>query len=276
MKREVIFMLISFLGISIQSEAQGDLLVTPKRVIFEGNKQKEELSLVNIGKDTATYSISFVQRSMKEDGSFINIDKSDPDNMFADPFLRVFPRTVTLAPGEPQVIALQCRRKPDMKEGEYRSHLYFRAEKNNKPLGSGDKGKDTTLLSVQLIPVFGLSIPIIIRSGDVNVSAALSDLKIETRQDSIQVLKLTLNRSGNISIYGNIIAEYMPLKGKSYEIGSIKGVGVYTDINRRNISMKLGKTQGMAIKNGKLRVRYTSPDESKYVVYAESEIDIIK
>ena len=170
---------------------------------------------------------------MKEDGSFLNIEKSDSDHMFADPFLRVFPRTVILAPGEPQVIALQCRRKPDMKDGEYRSHLYFRAEKNNKAMGSDNTGKDTTLLSVQLIPVFGLSIPIIIRSGDVNISAALSDLKIETRQDSIQVLKLTLNRSGNISIYGNIIAEYIPLKGKSYEIGSIKGVGVYTDINRR-------------------------------------------
>ena len=188
MERKLFLLLIPILGLSLFSRAQGDLLITPRRVVFEGNKQKEEINLVNIGKDTATYSISFLQYNMTEEGTFVTIEKPDAGQMFADPFLRIFPRTITLAPGEPQSVVLQCRRKSDMAAGEYRSHLYFRAEKSKAPLGL-EKPGDSTMLSVQLIPVFGLSIPIIIRSGEVKVSSNLSDLKLETQQDTIHNLK---------------------------------------------------------------------------------------
>ena len=274
MQRKTLLMLISVLSISTQLFAQGDLLITPKRIVFEGNKQKEELNLVNIGTDTAIYSISFVQYNMKEDGSFIAIEKPDAGQMFADPYLRVFPRKVTLAPREPQVLALQCRRKTNMVDGEYRSHLYFRAEKDNKPLGMDNSRNDTSQLKVMLIPIFGLSIPIIIRSGTVNASASLSDFKIDIRQDTIYFLKLTINRTGNISVYGNIIIEYVPVKGKPYEVAVVNGVGVYTNINKRNISVKLNKTPGISFTNGKLKIQYISTENKKYAVYAQGELEL--
>lgn len=266
--------MIPALGLFFQCNAQGNLLVTPKRVVFEGNKQKEELSLVNIGKDTVTFFISFVQKSMKEDGSFVTIEKPDLGQMFADSYLRIFPRMVTLAPGEPQLVMLQCRRSQDMQAGEYRSHLYFRAEKNNIPLGMESSHKDTTQLSVQLIPVYGLSIPVIIRSGEVSGSATLSDLKPEISDGIIQNLKLTINRTGNISLYGDISAEFITAQGKSFEIGTVKGVGVYTTINKRNISLKINNVSGSPLKNGRLKVHFTSSEGSRYAIYAESEIVI--
>jgi len=276
MKRILLVMLIAMSGFSFQSFAQGNLLITPIRVVFEGNKQKEELNLANIGKDTTTYSISFVQKNMKEDGSFVNIEKSDSGQMFADPYLRIFPRQVTLAPGEAQVVALQFRRKPDMVAGEYRSHLYFRSEKNYKPLGMGDADKDSTTLSVQLIPVFGMSIPIIIRTGAVNVSAALSDLELDIQKNTIKNLKLTIHRTGNISLYGDIRIQYVPVKGKPYQIGTVAGVGVYTNINKRYVVVKLNNASGKPLENGKLKVQYISKGGNKPVVYAEGVLDIIK
>ena len=275
MKKILLSILISVLGLSFQSLAQGDLLVTPTRVVFEGNKQMEELNLLNMGKDTATYSISYVQKNMQEDGSFVNILKPDSGQMFADPYLRVYPRQVTLAPGEPQVIMLQCRRKPDMPAGEYRSHLFFRSEKDYKALGMKNSARDTTLLSVQLIPIFGMSIPVIIRTGAVNVSSTLGDLEFGIQQDTEQTLKLTIHRTGNISTYGDIKVEYIPAQGKSYQVGSVAGIGVYTNIDKRNIVVKLKNTSGAKLKNGKLKVQYISNEEGKKpVVYAEGELDI--
>ena len=275
MKKIVFMMLIFIFGLSFQTIAQGDLLINPRRIVFEGNKQREELNLVNIGKDTAIYFISFLQYNMKEDGTFVKIEKIDSGQMFAVPYLRLFPRQVTLAPEESQVVILQCRRKPDMLAGEYRSHLLFRSEKYNKPLGMENSAKDTTLLSVQLIPIFGLSIPIFILSGEVNASATLSDLKLEPQQDTTQNLKLTINRAGNISIYGDIIIQYFPVQGNPYEIGKVRGVGVYTNINKRNISVRLNKTSDIALTKGKLKVQYISNDETKkLVVYAEEELEI--
>jgi hypothetical protein len=275
MKRKLLMIMILLLVFVFQSVAQGDLLITPSRVIFEGNKQKESLNLVNTGQDTATYSISFLQYDMKEDGSFVTIEKPDSGQMFADPYLRIFPRKVTLAPGEPQVIMLQCRRKTDMPAGEYRSHLYFRSEKNTMPLGE-KSSRDTTHLSVQLIPVFGLSIPVIIRSGSVNVISDLKDLKLETPKETAQTLKLTINRTGNISVYGDILVEFIPVQGKSFQIGAIKGIGVYTNIPKRNVLVKLNNTSGKPLTNGKIRVQYQSNGETKLVTYAEAELDIKK
>jgi hypothetical protein len=273
MKRILLIMLISILGVSFQAMAQGDLLITPNRVVFEGNKQKEELNLLNMGKDTTTYSISFVQKNMKEDGSFVNIEKPDSGQLFADPFLRIFPRKVTLAPREPQVIMLQFRRKADMVAGEYRSHLYFRSEKNYNPLGIKSSGNDTALLSVQLIPIFGMTIPIIIRTGKVNVSASLSDLKLITRHDTIKTLKISINRSGNISTYGNIKIDYFPIHGKPYQVGTVTGVAVYTNLNKRNIVVNLKVPSGNNLTEGKLKVSYITNDETKKpVIYAETEL----
>ena len=261
-------------GLSLRSAAQGDLLITPTRVVFEGNKQKEEMNIVNIGKDTATYTISFLQYNMKEDGSFVAIDKPEPGQMFADPYLRIFPRKVTLAPREPQVIVMQCRRKSDMPAGEYRSHLYFRAEKDLKPLGMSNASSDSTKLNVKLVPIYGLSIPVIIRSGEVNVSVTLSDLHLENLADDIHNLKLSINRTGNISVYGDILVQYIPDNGEAVEIAQVKGVGVYSNLNKRNLTLKLNNVPGVSLTKGKLKVQYTGNGDAKKTVYAEQELQL--
>lgn len=274
MKRLLLLLLIPMFGLSLRSAAQGDLLITPTRVVFEGNKQKEEMNIVNIGKDTATYTISFLQYNMKEDGSFVAIDKPEPGQMFADPYLRIFPRKVTLAPREPQVIVMQCRRKSDMPAGEYRSHLYFRAEKDLKPLGMSNASSDSTKLNVKLVPIYGLSIPVIIRSGEVNVSVTLSDLHLENQADDIHNLKLSINRTGNISVYGDILVQYIPDNGDAVEIAQVKGVGVYSNLNKRNLTLKLNNIPGVSLNKGKLKVQYTGNGDAKKTVYAEQELQL--
>jgi hypothetical protein len=272
MKRYIF--LFVFTLIVAKSFAQGDLLVTPKRVVFEGNNQREELSLVNMGKDTTTFSISFVQKNMREDGSFLTLDNSSEVQMSAEPYLRIFPRFVTLAPGEPQVIMIQCRRSSNMAAGEYRSHLYFRSEKDYKPLGSKNPFKDTTLVSIELIPIYGISIPVIIRTGEVNVTTSFTNLKLGVEQNKTPTLEFMINRAGNCSTYGDLVVEYISGQNKPITVGNIKGVGVYTNIDHRKVTVKLNQVRGVVFKTGNLRVRYTSPDDAKYVVYSEAVLPI--
>ena len=275
MQRKILILLISILGFSLPSLAQGNLMILPIRVVFEGNKQKEELYLANRGKDTASYAITFIQKNMNENGSFVNLEKTDSSQMSAEPYLRIFPRSVKLAPGEAQVISLQYRRKPDMAAGEYRSHLYFRPDKSYTPLSVEKPENDPTTTSFQITALFGISIAIIIRTGEVNVSASLSDLKLDNREKAIQNLTLTINRTGNISLYGDIKIQYFPVNGKSYQIGTTGGVGVYSNINKRLVTVKLNNTYGQPLKDGKLKVQYLSHDESKKsVVLAEGELAI--
>ncbi|MEI6577511.1 MAG: hypothetical protein WCO63_15150 [Bacteroidota bacterium] len=270
----LVLLLFTMFGIHFTISAQGDLLVSPMRVVFDSKKQKEELNLVNIGKDTAMYSVSFLQYNMTEDGSFIIIDKPDSGQYFAEPYLRYFPRTVTLAPRESQTIRIQWRKTSDMPEGEFRSHLYFRAEKNVKPLGMEQSKKDSNQLSVSLTPIYGISIPTIIRNGDFKVSASLSDLKISTTDDTIPELRLTIHRSGKISVYGDLYVDYVSPSGKSTQIGYTRGIAVYTNISKRNCALKLHPGKDVNFKAGKLKVKYTSSKDVPYVLYAEQELGI--
>ena len=124
-----------FVLCSSQLMAQGNLLISPTRIVFEGQTRIGELSLANTGQDSAKYSISFVQYRMKEDGNYEEITAPDPGQNFADKNIRVFPRSVMLGPNESQVIKLQLIKTEQLEPGEYRSHIYFRAIPNQKALG---------------------------------------------------------------------------------------------------------------------------------------------
>jgi len=271
MKKNLLLVMLAYM-LNPGIYAQGDLLVSPVRVIFEGNKVKEEISLVNIGNDTSSYSVSFLQYRMEEDGSFIVIE-GNADGMFADKYLRVFPRKVTLAPRESQVVRLQLRRQPGMTDGEYRSHLYFRADKDAAPLGF-ENSDSSKLMSVRITPVFGISIPVIIRNGTVDVKSEIADVSLVDHEDGLSRIHLYLIRKGNISVYGDIVVDYLPQKGKSVEVGRLRGVAVYTSIEKREFLIKLDNQFREGSASGSLRIRFTSPKDTQPEVYAEKIISL--
>ncbi|MBK6965410.1 MAG: molecular chaperone [Bacteroidales bacterium] len=274
MKSQItLFMLASVLvtfTIPVSLSAQGDLLVTPRRVVFEGNKQSQELTLANTGQDTARYNVSFVQYRMTDSGTFELVETPDSGQYFADKYLRFFPRSVTLAPNESQVVRMQFRKLPDMKPAEYRSHVYFRAVPKETALGD-EKLADTTSIGIRLIPIFGITIPIIIRVGDLDLSVKLSDVSLDGVSDTITHLAVTLNRSGDKSVYGDLIVNWVPDKGEPVEVGLVRGIAVYTPNKIRRFNMQLKKNAGVDYHKGKLLIKYQASVDPKPEIFAELE-----
>jgi hypothetical protein len=249
---------------SLPVRAQGNLLITPRRVVFEGNKKSQELNLANIGKDTAKYVVSILDIRMTEDGTFQEITVPDSGQRFAEKFLRFFPRMVTLAPNEAQVVKIQLIKTNELVPGEYRSHVYFRAEPNMKPLGEATQPvKDSTTIAVKLIPVFGITIPVIIRVGESTASVSLSQLSMGMVNDTVPRLNLTFNRTGNMSVYGDLTVDYISPDGKISEVGGVKGIAVYTPNTVRYFHLDLMKIPGVNYHKGKLNVIYSSQADTK-------------
>jgi P pilus assembly chaperone PapD len=255
----VLFLIV----LSSDARAQGNLLINPKRVIFDGTKRSQEISLANIGKDSATYVVSFVQNRMTDDGNFEPIAQPDSGQNFADKYLRIFPRSVTLGPNEAQVIKVQVNQYNKLQSGEYRSHLYFRAVPNVSPLGEDSAKKDTSNVSVRLTAIFGISIPIIIRSGESDTRVNLSNLQLENHSGNTPALNVRFNRTGNMSVYGDLSVDHVSNQGKVTRVGLIKGISVYTPNKVRNISIKLDKNAEVNYRSGKLQVNYFAPAEEK-------------
>ena len=256
---------------NITSTAQGDLMLFPKRIVFDGSKKTQEINLANSGKDTARYILSVVQIRMKEDGSFENITAPDPGQNFADKYFRIFPRNVVLPPNEAQTVKVQLINTGEMQPGEYRSHLYIRAEEEKMPLGEEESPKNLKNISVVIKAVFGMSIPVIIRSGENTSKVSISNLSLIQEKETPATVKFTFNRDGNMSVYGDVSVDYISPEGKIVRVGDANGLSIYTPTSKRNFNLALKNLAGVDFHKGSLVVNYKYEAANTYMK-AESKI----
>ncbi|WKL43878.1 molecular chaperone [Flavobacterium sp. ZE23DGlu08] len=270
MKEKIILLLLLFLPFAGPLMAQGDLMIFPKRIVFEGIQNRtQNINLSNVGKDTATYKLSYSEIKMDQDGKFIAIEEPETDQHFASPYLRFYPRMVTLAPNESQTVKIQLIKTDELQQGEYRSHLYFRAVPKNKVLEKEDPAHKPEGLSISITPVFGISIANVITIGESTTAVTLSNLVVERSEDGI-TLSLDFNRNGNRSCYGDIQVNHISAAGITTSAASVKGFAVYTPGILRRTKMKLSTVQKTDYTKGQLQVIYSAQDKGKK--YAEATL----
>lgn len=243
---------------SIPVFSQGNLLITPVRVTFDGQKKMQELNLANTGSDTMRYMISFMEIRMRPDGTFEQIMVPDSGQHFASPYLRFFPRSVVLPPNEAQVVKLQLTKAGGLSTGEYRSHLYFRAMPRDEPAVPDVRGKDNEGIAVQLKPVFGITIPVIISKGDLSAQVSISDLVLLKHNNGVLQLQMVFNRSGDASVYGNVTVNHISPEAKVTKAGFANGMAVYMPGSARQFRLTLDTAKGINYNTGKLQVVYSA------------------
>jgi P pilus assembly chaperone PapD len=209
----------------------GDLLVAPTRVILDGRRGTEIL-LNNIGDEPATYRISVEFRRMTADGNLEDVAVPTPQEQAAADMIIYAPRRITLAPNEPQSIRLAARPPSGLPDGEYRVHLLFRAIPPANPVAV-TQAEQPKGLQFQLTPIYGVTIPVIVRLGNLQATAAISNVAL-AKSDGKATIDLDLTRSGTRSTFG----EVRVLKaGVKDPIAVQKGVAVYTELSTRHISI---------------------------------------
>lgn len=251
--------------------AQGDLFIAPKRVVFEGRERYKELNLSNTGKDTARYEISFIHYRMKEGGNLEELKTVDSSFQLADPFVRFFPRTVTLAPGESQAVRLQLTQMNNLENGEYRSHLYFRSVPNpNAAEKSETKKADSSSISIKLNPVFGIAVPVLIHVGESTTKINLFNCSFQKTEAPF--VKMTLQREGNMSFYGDISVDHISPEGTVTRVAEQKGIAVYMPNELRQVKLAVNKTLGVDYTKGKLHVVYKAQENLNPNSIAQTEV----
>jgi P pilus assembly chaperone PapD len=211
----------------------GDLLVAPTRIVLDGRKGAEVI-LNNIGEEPATYRVSVEFRRMTENGDLVDVATPTDADKKAEDMIVFAPRKVTLAPHEPQAIRIVARAPQGLPDGEYRVHMLFRAippaTPVTQPAGEAPKG-----VQFKLTPVYGVTIPVIVRLGNLQASAGIANVHLEKR-DGGAAIGLDLTRQGSRSTYG----EVRVLKaGMKDPIAIQKGVAVYTEVGKRHVSLPI-------------------------------------
>jgi hypothetical protein len=212
----------------------GDLLVAPTRLVLDGRKGAE-IILNNIGTEPATYRVSVEFRRMTESGGLEDVATPSERDRLAEEMIVYAPRRVTLAPREPQSIRIAARPGQNIADGEYRVHLLFRAIPPATPVGAARPGEQPQGISFALTPVYGVTIPVIVRLGNLQVKADISNVRLDKR-DGKPVVALDLSRQGDRSTYG----EVRVLKaGVKDPIAVQRAVAVYTEVGKRQVSVPI-------------------------------------
>jgi len=262
--------------LSAQAQGGGDLVVSPTRVVFEARTRSSKVTLANRGSATATFRISLIDMSMDEYGQMNQAAPEDTSLPSAKGLIRYAPRQIDIAPGATQVVRLSLRKPANLADGEYRSHMFFRAV---PPEGAGRSVTDDTPLEkgelrIQLVPIYGVTIPIIVRNGQLSTNAGLQNLVLKDATDTEpQKLEIELTRAGDRSAFGDLVALYRPADGgDEIVVGRVSRVAVYTPNAKRTVVLTLRVPDGVSLKpGGSIHVTYRETDEEGGKILAESD-----
>ncbi|HBR68034.1 MAG TPA: hypothetical protein DEA55_01515, partial [Rhodospirillaceae bacterium] len=146
--------------------------VSLKRVTFEDSKRSEILTIINSTEKEQTYRLGWRKYRMDEKKALRAVgegEKAD-DIQWADDMVRFAPRRVTIPAGGSQQIRLLFRRPADLKDGEYRSHLWIVSETPPESFDTKEAGKQAVRLAVQP----AISLPIFVRAGKLEAKASIT------------------------------------------------------------------------------------------------------
>jgi hypothetical protein len=254
-----------------------NLNISPKRVTFDRNHRSATVYIFNQGSAAGTFDISLIDRVMTPDGQILPITEAQakPETkavadrvQSAQAILQIAPRRVTLAPGQGQTIRLRIAGAPtDTAATELRSHLTIATlppREAGTTAEAAAANAQTGQLRFQINALLGLSIPAIVRLGDLDVRAGLENPHVSLERmngpngPETPTLSLDLMRLGANSLFGNIEVRIQG-QPKSPALGLSRGVGVYTEIGRRVMHIPLSRAPAPG---EHLEVTFTDDDTS--------------
>ena len=238
--------------------AQGDLLVAPTRIVINGGGGAEVV-LSNIGAEAATYRIGLELRRMTPQGDLEDIDPATatPEQKTMLEMFRYAPRRITLPSNQPQSVRISARPPAELPDGEYRVHMSFHAVPSTRSVEAPAPAPADGGFSIKLTPIYGITIPLILRKGQLTANAVLSNPAV-VREGNGDYLKLDLARSGNRSLYGEIRVIKPGVKEPAF---MVRGVAIYPEVESRTLHLGLSAAQAAALR-GPVQIEYRELPEA--------------
>lgn len=241
---------------TVPATAQGDLLVAPTRVILDGRRGTEVI-LSNIGTEEATYRIGLELRRMASDGQLVDVtpENASAREKAALEMIRFAPRRITLPPGQPQAVRLAARPGADLPDGEYRVHMSFRAVP--RPVPVTQAADPAGGIKISLVPIYGITIPIIVRHGKVEAQVAIAQPTVVSTEHG-PMLNMTMTHRGGASTYGEL---RITRRGSDEPVYMARGIAIYPEAVDREVALPLSAEQAAAL-SGPVHVEYREMPEA--------------
>jgi hypothetical protein len=120
-----------------------------------------------------------------------------------------------------------------------------------------------------------VSIPVIVRHGAGELQVRMDGLRVQPASaGQPPTLDFVLHRRGTISAYGDLAVEWTGRDGRVRTLGGAKGVAVYVPNARRRGRIPLTLPDGLDLRDGVLRLNYTTREEDGRQPIAQAAIQL--
>lgn len=276
-RKSINLLLICLILLLSSKVAFADLMIYPTRLVIEKNQRSTQVEIVNSGQKPATYRINVVNRRMTETGNIVEAEEIQAGENFADKMIRYSPRQITLQPGVAQTVRFSVRKPAKLTIGEYRSHIQFDRVPDVVSKSSIEniaKSKDEKI-SIVVQALIGASIPMIIRHGATLAKVTIDDISFEPQTDKKQpIIKFNINRTGNRSVYGDLVVNYTPLNGQSIEVSRVGGLAVYVPNAIRKTKMEIKLPEALKLQGGLLHIDYLEKADAGGRLIAQADFKL--
>ncbi len=256
----------------IQGDGKAGLVITPTRVELEGKQRSAAITIANNGTVQGFYRILAVNKKMTPDGILEDVNAADDSAMFADKMLRISPRSITIPPGGNQSVRILVRKPKDLAEGEYRTHLSVTILPAQEPADNAGNVADDKL-QIAIKANYGVTIPIIVRHGNVAATGEMIDLSYkEASANTRPIVKFSIIRNGTASLYGDIKIMHINKNGEEILIKFMGGIAIYTPNKQRNFEIALDADNIAA--GDTIKILYQEKEKSGGKIIAQSALKL--
>ena len=248
-----LILLFIFASCGLPTISWANLLIHPNSINFQVNERSQVITLANTSDRMTTYQLQWKENIALPAGGYRVMQESEKTTfMLASPYIRFSPRQVTLGPRERQSVKLLLRRVRNLQDGEYRSHLLFKA----MPSDVSESAEPIKNPTMNISMVLNFSIPVALRVGDYDAQVTVKQPEIQ--YDPIRntgAVFLSLERRGIHSAFGDISAFWKPKGGTEYLLAKSANHSLWTELNQYRHRLSWAASD-FTPQNGELRIHY--------------------
>lgn len=236
MKLSVNYFIIVFsLFLCTSIKGQGILFSQYRMILNPG--EIRSLQVCNPTDMVRTYQLSFIDKKMENGGKVVDIPDSVNYPFSLKGQLRIFPKRITLNPGECQEVQIQLKNTSSLQDGEYRSFLHFLPLVDSEVVSI-----DTSNIAKAPVPAIilriGAAIPLFFRKNTELKSVEIDSVQLVKGNDGRSLLSMRINRAGTRSTFGGIIVMGVS-QGKPISLSHLSGNALYAETSEKKITIPL-------------------------------------
>jgi len=197
--------------------------ISTTRLYLSPKSDTASIYVLNMESESQTCSLSVKGTIIDTNGLMQFLPKGQVAVNSAEKMIRFAPRRFEITPKLHQNIKLLYRRRPGLESGEYKGLLAIKCKKS---VSNSEK-------QVTIEPVIVHNVPVIVRTGEIKISASFDSIKLLDKQ-----VEVSIKIVGNRSITGDL--EVID-KSSGEILASKKQMSIYSESPIKTIALPIDK-----------------------------------